>query len=634
MTAPGVGVWARAARARRSGASPTVAGAIVGLLAGAVILGPALAPGYLLHYDLVFVPHLGFGERTLGIDGSIPRAVPNDLLVALLTTVLPGWLVEKGLLLLVFGGVGAGVGALSSSRAAASGAALAATWNPWVGERLGIGHWGYLLGYAALPWVARAASSARAGRPHGRWRLAAWIGVAGLGGSTAWALAVLVAVAVLLLPATSPASGRGRSVLALGGAAALAAGPWLWPTLALAPSATADPLGVELFAARADTPLGVLVSLVTGGGIWNEAVWLVDRRGAIGAAAALLAVILALAGFVRSRTWRGQAAVGGLLGAGLVGLAIALVGAFSGGRAVLAWLGETVPGAGLLRDGQKFMAPWMLLVALATGVTVDLVWRAFGASAQTPGAVLTPGAALTPGAVLAERGALVARAVLAAAPALLGVVALPGLGWGAHGAWQSATYPAAMIEAAERVDAMGGTVAVLPWATYRRFDWNRDRVVLDPWARLGRGRGLSSDELPVSGQRVRGESPAGAEIGEVSRGTGPMDAVLQRHGVTAVLILTDQPGAAAIARRVGGEVAFSGPGLELRTLAPGPVAAARADDQSPWFRLVGLAAGLASVLVSLGFAATRIGFATSIIRLPGMWPKRLPAGKLPPTPPP
>ena len=47
-----------------------------------------------------------------------------------------------------------------------------------------------------------------------------------------------------------------------------------------------------------------------------------------------------------------------------------------------------------------------------------------------------------------------------------------------------------------------------------------------------------------------------------------------------------------------------------------------------------LAAGLASVLVSLGFAATRIGFATSIIRLPGMWPKRLPAGKLPPTPPP
>ena len=61
-----------------------VVGSLVGTLVGLVVLGPALAPGYTLHYDLVFVPDLPLSARTLGTDGSVPRAVPNDLVVALL----------------------------------------------------------------------------------------------------------------------------------------------------------------------------------------------------------------------------------------------------------------------------------------------------------------------------------------------------------------------------------------------------------------------------------------------------------------------------------------------------------------------------------------------------------------------
>ena len=89
---------------------PTGVGALTGLLLGAVILGPALAPGYTLHYDLVHVPDLALDAGTLGTDGGVPRAVPNDLLVALMSLALPGWVVQKVLLLgsLVVGAAGAG----------------------------------------------------------------------------------------------------------------------------------------------------------------------------------------------------------------------------------------------------------------------------------------------------------------------------------------------------------------------------------------------------------------------------------------------------------------------------------------------------------------------------------------------
>lgn len=555
--------------------TPTRVGALVALVSGLVILGPALAPGYLLRYDLVFVPHLGFGERVLGLDGTLPRAVPNDLVVAAFSTVLPGWVVQKLLLVVVFVAVGSGVGALASSRVAAAAAAVAATWNPWVGERLGIGHWGYLLGYAALPWVAAAARGARAGEHRGRWRLVAWVGVAGLGGSTALVLAALLALAVLVVP-----TGSRRTigpVAVLFGAALLAAGPWLWPAITLAPSASVDPLGAQLFGAGADTPLGVVLSLVTGGGIWNEAAWLPDRRGWVGALTALVAVVLVVALAWRSQGWRRDPAYGGLAVAGVVGLGLGMLGAAPGGTDLLAWLGSTVPGGGLLRDGQKFVALWVLLLAVGSGVAAERIWAAF------------------------PSGAVLARGVLAAVPPLLGMVALPGLAWGASGVWRSVGYPAIMTEVAARVDADGGTLAVLPWQTYRRYAWNHDTVVLDPWSRLVRGRVLSSDDLPVSGQVVTGEDPRAAAIARAVRGSGPLDPVLRGQGATHVVIQTDQPGAAAQAARVGGVVVARGTGLELRLLGPRVIAG-----PAPWWRWVGLLAGLASVVGAVSYLTTRI----------------------------
>ncbi|MCP3014126.1 hypothetical protein NGM33_12355 [Nocardiopsis dassonvillei] len=137
----------------------------MGLLAGVLALGPALGPGYVLRYDMVFVPDLSLGTVLRGADG-FPRAIPSDAVAAALSAVLPGDAVQSLALLAVFavGGAGAarlvlrvlprgGAGALVASAAAGT----AYVWNPFVAERLLLGQWAMLLGYAGLPWVVGAA---------------------------------------------------------------------------------------------------------------------------------------------------------------------------------------------------------------------------------------------------------------------------------------------------------------------------------------------------------------------------------------------------------------------------------------------------------------------------------------------
>jgi hypothetical protein len=73
-----------------------------------LVCAPMLAWGYVLSYDMVFVPDPPITGAVLGTDGSVPRAVPTELLADLLARVLPVALVQQGLLLAVFVLAGAG----------------------------------------------------------------------------------------------------------------------------------------------------------------------------------------------------------------------------------------------------------------------------------------------------------------------------------------------------------------------------------------------------------------------------------------------------------------------------------------------------------------------------------------------
>ncbi|QFQ30082.1 hypothetical protein EEW87_006795 [Janibacter melonis] len=548
-------------------------GALVGLVLGVLALGPALAPGYTLHYDMVFTPQLPLSARTLGVDGSVPRAVPSDLVVALVSTLVPGWVVQKVVLLGSFVVAGAGAGRLATTRPGSVAAAALMTWNPWVAERLAIGHWVYVAGLALLPWVLGGAVAhvrARADGPaRERWALPVLLVLAGLGGSTTNLLAAIVA-AVAVVAAGTGRRDRARGLAVVAVVSLVVSAAWWWPFLTAAPW-SADPSGVEAFATTADTPFGLLGSALLGGGIWHEPSWPVERTGVLVSGVALLLTLAVLVAALARRSWWADPRRRSAALVGLLALVLAVVPATGPGAALTTALVEHVPGAGLLRDSQKLLAPAVLLLAVAAGAVVDGLVRA------RAGVVLVVAAVVWP------------------------VATLPGLALGSAGAWGSVDYPAAYVSAAAAVDdAPGqGAVLVLPWSTYRAYPWDAGRVVLDPWDRLVRRDVVRSDDLPVSGRRVVGEDPRAAEVGELLRGDAPAAEQRERLralGVRYVLLDASQPGDPTTSTDLGGAVVVREGGLTLTDLGPTSVAPRR---DAP----VGLVlAGLGSLVVLVGAA--------------------------------
>ena len=174
----------------------------MGLAAGGVLallaLGPLLGRGYVLTYDMVFVPRLAITRGLLGLDTAVARAVPADLLVALASRLVPADLVQKLVLAGVFVGAAAGAARLTPAAAPLPRAAAAVlyAWNPFVYERLVMGHWGLLVSYAALPWVAQAALDLRAGAEGATRRLILSLAVAAAGNPAGGLIATAVALGV------------------------------------------------------------------------------------------------------------------------------------------------------------------------------------------------------------------------------------------------------------------------------------------------------------------------------------------------------------------------------------------------------------------------------------------------------
>ncbi|MGV9539463.1 hypothetical protein ACWDR9_38160, partial [Streptosporangium sandarakinum] len=195
---------------------------MLGLALGLLALGPALGPGFVLRYDMVFVPD----PPPVGPGEGFPRAVPSDLVVALLAQVVPAQAVQKAALLGIFVLAASGAAALVPSRRLGPRLAAAAfyAWNAYLAQRLLLGQWALLLGVAGLPWAVRAAAhsvrgaSAEAVRRAGRtsatpgtretwWARAAWpvrLAVALLPAAVGGFQAMLVsALAVLPVAATA-----------------------------------------------------------------------------------------------------------------------------------------------------------------------------------------------------------------------------------------------------------------------------------------------------------------------------------------------------------------------------------------------------------------------------------------------
>ena len=553
-----------------------------------VVLAPLVRAGYVLRYDMVFVPRQPLRWDLLAPAGTLPRAVPQDALVSLSALVAPGWLVQRVVLAGILAAAAIGAGRLVPARRGLTRvvAAIGYAWTPFLAERLLIGQWGLLLCYAAMPWLIRAARDVRLGRPGAGARVvlaAACAAVTPTGGVIA-----LVTTVVLARPAgssphgpagphprrwgitpTRPASphrrwlglalarparptpreparapsSRRRIVLARPGGLRLRGlvlplavvalnAPWLVVAAGSRALTVSDPGAVAAFAARSENWGGALAALAGTGGIWSAAAVPGSRTGPL--VPLVTAGLLVVAGFgfgaLRRRWAEGTATRLAWLAGG--SLLLSALGALPGTSGALRAVVDLVPGAGLLRDGSKFLIPYAICLVLCLALGAERI---------------------------ADRVPGVGGRVVLAGFALLPVVALPDLAWGAGGKLRPAEYSAEWATVAAAVRADPGPVVSLPMSAYRAYPWNSGTVVYDPAGRYLAAPVVADDRLRVGETVIRGESVAAAAVrARLAEGRAVAD-----ESVRWVLVQRDSGGSVPSAALARLAVVHSGPELLL-----------------------------------------------------------------------
>jgi len=535
------------------------------VLLAVVLLGPALGPGYVLSYDLVWVPRLAMRSDFLGLATGLPRSVPSDAVVAVLDDVLPAMLLQKAVLLGPLVAAALGTARLvGDSLAARMTAVTLAVWNPFTVERLVIGHWTVLVGYGVLPWLVLAG---RATRRTGRVPAAAWVLVP-LGSLSATA-GLVSAVALLVSGWRSPRR-VGRSDLVLLVCAVVGNAPWLVAGLLHAGTATGS--GASVFGLHPEGHLPAPLAALGLGGIWNADVVPGSRDTFLGWLALLLVLGLAALGATtwRERT-RGETAR--LLTLWVAGYAVALLTWLAPGP--VDGLAAHVPGGGLLRDGTRVLALCLPVYAGLPAAGVERLTRP------------------RPGLDLAT------RRLLAATAALLPVLLLYDAAWGVSGTLRAVSYPASWSRARATTDLGGGDLLVLPFSAYRAPAWNHRHTVLDPLGRYLPPNYLAADDLVVDRRAVPGEDP---RVPQVRRALRLPTASLRTEallalGVRDVAVETDVSGPGAHVE-LEADVQFRGAGLMLERLRGAP--ADRTSSVADWVALGAAWTGFAaSVLVGL-----------------------------------
>lgn len=509
------------------------------VLLAVLVLGPALGPGFVLSYDMVFTPQQILQPWMLGLDSGLPRAAPQDAIVSLLSGPVPGQLLQKIVLLAIL--IVAGLGALrilrSQPRLIQAGAATLMIWNPWVAERLVIGHWGLLLGYAAAPWILWCVIEIRRGHGHYLPQLILWCALGSIVPSAS------LFTLLLIVPVFFAAKVSIWIRFAAGASVVIFTATWWVPALLNPSASTADPVAAAVFGVHAQGWAPPFLVALTGGGIWNSEVVLPSRALPWIVILGLIILLLAIAGIPRLLPLLDQFSLVWLIALAIGGYLLAVLPVIAGVGPLLLSIEQHIPGAGLLRDGQKLLEPLVILTALAAPLGLRrLLNKVSGHMNASPAGLI----------------------VLIVLP----IAMLPDLAWGAFGRLAPADYPAGWQTVRSQIaDGPPGDAISLPWTAFRQFTWNHDRTVLDPAPRYMTTTVLTNDQLTINrgNQRVdiAGDNPRSAQVGEVLTGSQPLAQALPPLGIRWVIESTDQPQPISADRLRGMQLVAAQDGLRL-----------------------------------------------------------------------
>lgn len=508
-----------------------------------LVLGPALLrAGYLLSYDMVWVPQLSMRPSFLGLGSGWPRAVPSDTVIALLDNVIPAAFLQRLVLYGALALAGFGVTRLLAGQAqgrpanqdlvAATAGATFYVWNPFIAERLVIGHWPVLLGYAALPWILIAARRIR--RDRSGWAaLAGWLWLGSLSAS-----AGLVTGVIALLALWRRRAWQGN--LWLVAMLAAANSVWIFSGL-LHWSLPSDPVGFRAFAAHGEGGLPTPLATLSLGGIWNQDVVPGSRTSVLVWVSLLLLqvpMLLILRSWWRvAESWLRRALVVGAAGGWLIAILGWLV------PEVLGNLAADLPPVALLRDGTRYLAVLALLQAvLVSAVTGWLLAR------------------------IHEW-----RVGIAIFAITLPILLLPDLAWGTFGTLRPTHYPQSFAQArttlSDHLDRVSEKTLILPFYSYRAPSWNGHHPVLDPMGRYLTQEYVVNDALRVSGKPIPGEDPLAAKVARVLARPDPdlRAAGLGELGIRAV-VTERQTGLPA--EEISGATVLDTPEISIQLVEP------------------------------------------------------------------
>jgi hypothetical protein len=486
---------------------------LVWVFIGVVILGAAFLPGYILTLDMIFTPKAKFST-------ALDNLLPYHLLSNAFGHAIPGWLLQKLLLLAIFTLAGLGMHRLvpGKSEWARHAAGLLYVINPFTYSRLMSGQYLVLAGYALMPWfVAALLKFVRAPGRGSALRLTAWAAAIGFVSIHFLGFALLMSSVAFVLGIVRARRGGHPLKPILGWSAAALACLLIINSFWLIPSLTGHSTQSELiggfdirhvltFRTNPDPAVGQVPNTLGLHGMWT------DREGLYRLAKPiywlpLLGLIwaVALIGAIQyCRRYRLEIALLAITAAIALVLAQGVMG--SPFAALNQWLYEQVPFFAGYREPGKFIGLIALALAYAFGLgagwilerTRDRPWRDY-------------------------------------LPPLLIVLPLlytPTMLWGAAGQLRSVDYPADWYALNRTLDAQKGEgkVLFLPWHQYMYFDF-AGRLIANPASRFF--------DRPV----IQGDN---AEIGLIERQTAnPTSTYIEQE------ILADPTGAAAKLRHLG-----------------------------------------------------------------------------------